>query len=183
MDPNAWWITGFGPFGEHRWNPSGLLASRVAAAIARRRVLVSSLDVTWVEARRGRAAAYFCRSIHFGLAADRDGICVETAAWRDPARVADVSGRLPPGSPEPDRAPDPVRTRCDTAALVDSIRRRTDFAVRLSEDPGRYVCNALYRAALGANPRSLFIHVPMLSPAEVGTLAPELAASLCDVFG
>jgi len=55
----------------------------------------------------------------------------------------------------------------DVVSLTEVVRRGRR-QVELSDDPGRYVCNALYYAMLSAerpwSPYCVFVHVPLIAP-------------------
>ena len=56
-----------------------------------------------------------------------------------------------------------ARTRHDVPALA-AEARRAGYPVAVSASAGTYICNATYAAALVANPRTLFVHIPEARP-------------------
>lgn len=164
-------VLGFGPFGEVHDNPSARLAeavdgSRVLGRTVRGLVLPVSyarapaLALGWAEAL-GAALV-----VATGVATQRGRVEVERLA-RPPGADAplDVDGRPPAVGAGSARA-----SPLDVAGLA----RVLDGGV--SEDAGRYVCNALYHALLSAPgaPPAVFVHLPKagLAPgALLGALA------------
>lgn len=175
-------VTGFGPFLQHRDNPSAALAGaldgRRAAGISFRAhaplpvVYGEAARRTLAEARAARADAV----VAIGLAADRAGLSLE--AWARNARRSrkpDASGRVGEGRPvvpgAPARLPASLRLGPVGRAL-----RAAGHAPRRSHDAGGYVCNDLYFRLLHAGWPALFVHVP--AAVDVAKVARPLAAGL-----
>ena len=161
-------VHGFGPFLEIRDNPAARLAHAVdGARVGERPVVGESMPVSYgrapalsVERARGLDAALL---LGIGVARGRSAVCVEArAVAAGHPNHADVDGvqldRIAPEGAGMVYATGPVAGLARALAGV------------VSEDAGRYVCNAwLYRTvrALGAEIPVLFLHVPPTG------LAPE----------
>lgn len=159
-------LTGFGPFGAVRDNPSAALVRALAGrTIAGHRVEVHVLPVRW---RGGLDRALACAPsdpvpvllLGFGVATTRTGIEVEAAGIR--AREGlDADGQPPPPAPD---GPDRVDATIDVARLA----RCLDAGV--SHDAGTYLCNAwAFEVVARAPCPAAFVHIPPGSadPAEI----------------
>ncbi|MCB9683688.1 MAG: hypothetical protein H6735_01445 [Alphaproteobacteria bacterium] len=149
-------VTGFGPFPGVPDNPSGRLARSVdGARLGGALVTGIELPVHWTEGPEGavRVARELDAALVVGLgvAVGRAGVHVERRAVRvevgRPDARGDVVARLS-GPPE-------VRATLDTRRLAHAL------GARLSDDAGRYVCNAwLYRVASALEVPVGFVHLP-----------------------
>jgi pyroglutamyl-peptidase len=172
-------ITGFGPFPGVAWNPSGWLAQMLARGHARR-VAAAVLPVSWtgawgaleplLEAARPRQV------ILFGVSREARGFCLEQRAFNARSDHADAEG----ATPENQLLLDSPAENLDATLPLSSIASTIDaagFPVELSDDPGRYLCNAMLFHALhwaqGTPTRVGFVHIPHL--AETGPLTPAQA--------
>lgn len=162
-------VHGFGPFLEVRDNPSARLALAVHGARAGLRDVVG--EIMPVSYRRApdlsleRARALDAGLVlGIGVARGRSAVCVEARAVpTGHATLADVDGV------QLDRIAVPGADELRATGAVMAFAGALGGVV--SEDAGRYVCNAwLYRTvcALGSEIPVLFLHIP---PAG---LAPEL---------
>jgi len=149
-------VTGFGAFPGVSRNPSGEVARAVDGAdLDGVRVVGRVLDVSY--ARGPREAIRVARSIGatlvigLGVASTRSAVDVERRAVRAAEGPADVDGRTRSGL----RGPPIVE------ATIDVVRLAAALGANLSDDAGRYVCNAwLYRVARGCAAPVGFVHVP-----------------------
>jgi pyroglutamyl-peptidase len=165
----ALFVTGFGPFGDVRFNPSGALAQQLQEAPPDGwRVTSVQLPVTFAGApiaiERALSSLDHTPSLLLGLGVH-------------PGRTFALERRA--------RAALPYRARPDTddnthyAAATTEIDRATDLDLRdlalqlslagagvvtLSNDAGHYVCERAFLSLLGCGQRlgvpSLFLHVP-----------------------
>lgn len=166
-------VTGFGPFGEERVNPSGLVAHRCGGL-----VLPVAAEEAWALTRaeidrRGAVAV-----LALGMAGGRDRVCVEKWAANESAYgLADDAGRVLAGAVD-DSCPDGgLATRMPAAVMARTIRR-TGVPARVSRDAGRYVCNHYYFLLLRhLGGRAVFLHVPRL-PEEAARLGGGPSLSL-----
>lgn len=149
-------VTGFGAFPGVPDNPSG----RVARAVDGARVggaIVAGLElpVHWIEgpsaavdaARRLDAALV----LGLGVAVGRAGAWVERRGVRIEEGAADARGDVLPGMSGPGVVP----------ATLDCDRLASALGAGLSDDAGRYVCNAwLYQVASALPVPVGFVHLP-----------------------
>jgi pyroglutamyl-peptidase len=166
-------ITGFGPFPGAPENPTALLvealSGRPASDFGARKfqaiVLPTEYQRSWV--MLGQVYASFDPDVvvHFGLNASAQALYIETVARNSlDAAMPDAKGWAPSSSN--------VR-RAGAATLPSTLPNETIIAAlrgkgvraRLSDDAGRYVCNATLYRSLHAAPitrRVGFIHVPSI---------------------
>jgi pyroglutamyl-peptidase len=149
-------VTGFGAFPGVPRNPSGDLARAVDGAdLEGVRVVGRVLEVSY--SRGPREAISLARSLEAaivigtGVASKRSHVDVERRAVRAASGPADVDGRKRSGL----RGPSIVEATIDVDRLAHAL------AANVSDDAGRYVCNAwLYRVTRGCAAPVGFVHVP-----------------------
>jgi len=149
-------VTGFGAFPGVSHNPSGELARAVdGAEVDGVRVVGRVLDVSYT--RGPREAIRLARSLGAalvlgtGVASSRSAVDVERRAVRAASGPADVDGRTRSG----------LRGPAIVEATIDVARLAAALGANVSDDAGRYVCNAwLYRVARGCTVPVGFVHVP-----------------------
>lgn len=172
-------LAGFGPFPGAPFNPSGVLAQRLArrrrpafAGLTRRAHLFAT---SYAAVDRDLPALLAEKPeivLLFGLAARRRHVCVETRA-RNAVSVLfpDASRRRPDDAVIARGGPDARYRRAPFPRLVSAIRA-SKIAARASRDAGRYLCNYTYWRALeqanGQEPNSqgplvVFVHIPAMS--------------------
>ncbi|MEL7542669.1 MAG: hypothetical protein AAGJ70_02725 [Pseudomonadota bacterium] len=195
-DPVRVLITGFGPFPGVPRNISGEIAEAWAAAQAgaapdRMDVLPFVLPTEWQ--RAPRAIADCIRSmqphiaLHLGVSARAEGIVLERTAYNACDGRVDEAGHAQRAGCLDVDAPERIETRAPVselrAALVTDGLRAT-----VSDDPGRYLCNAVYHASLTCSQRTgvphhaLFIHLPV-TLADVGMAEADVRAALSLIAG
>jgi pyroglutamyl-peptidase len=189
-------VTGFGPFPGTPRNPSAAIAQRVAASPRWRRLNVETrcvilpttygtigehLDPAFAEAPDA--------VLMIGVAGRARRVRIERRAVnRASLLLPDAAGRRPTGLTLSDGA----AARIGRAAplRVRALLRRHRVRCGISQDAGRYLCNAAYYRALAAPVPVLFIHIPKPPRAarrrtadSVRRLSWEerLAAALADV--
>lgn len=170
-------ITGFGPFPGVPVNPAEALVTALAGAFPRG-VQAVILPTEWrVLEHLPNLAATADRVLMFGVSARARHVRYERMAWPDATPMPDDRGALPASAPSRIHY-----SRLPVAELAEGARR-DGFDANVSSNPGRYVCNAGYAAALSGNANTLFVHIPMpgrqgLSPlVEHGAyLVEQLAA-------
>ena len=171
-------VTGFGAFPGVAHNPSGELARAIDGAdLDGVKVVGRVLDVSY--SRGPREALDLARSLEAaivigtGVASTRRQVDVERRAVRAASGPADVDGRKRSGL----RGPPSVEATIDVGRLALAL------GANVSDDAGRYVCNAwLYRVTRGCTAPVGFVHVPPagLDPA---LLLAGLRALLTDRYG
>jgi pyroglutamyl-peptidase len=166
-------VTGFGPFPGAPFNPTSLLAQRVAHA---RRPALSDVKIVTHVFPTGYAAvdrelpALIAKHkpdalLMFGLAPRARELRVETRARNALALLPDAGGASLERRTIAVGMPESMRLRTPARPLLAALRGLQPRAT-LSRDAGRYLCNYLcWRAAemvsTGVGPRLVtFIHVP-----------------------
>jgi pyroglutamyl-peptidase len=111
-----------------------------------------------------------------GEAAPARCLRLETHAWNElDFAIPDVRGRQPRGRPIDPHGEEFLQTRVDVPALHLELTL-AGMQVEVSSDPGRYLCNRLYHAALARlDVEALFVHLPLEH-----RLAPAAAARALD---
>ena len=149
-------VTGFGSFPGVPDNPTAHLARAVhGLVVGDCRIEGHVLPVSFA---RGPQAAIELAQRHqvrlvvgLGVAVARNQVCVERVGVRVQHDRVDVDGATACGLVGPDRV----------AATLDTERLAQALGAELSDDAGRYVCNAwLYRVAQTLPVPVGFVHVP-----------------------
>jgi pyroglutamyl-peptidase len=172
-------ITGFGPFPGVAWNPSAWLVQTLARTHARPltgAVLPVSWQTAWAALEPLLDAARPRQVILFGVSREARGFCLEQRAYNARSDHADAEG----ATPENQRLLDSPAENLDATLPITSIASTIAAAgipVELSEDPGRYLCNALLFHSLHwaqhKPTRVGFVHLPHVT--ETGPLTPAQA--------
>lgn len=170
-------LTGFGPFPGMPRNPAETIVRRLAASRALRalpaRVETLVLDTMWsrLDALAARIESVRPDIVFMVGVQRRDGVRLERVARAHATtRITDHAGRHPPAHFAAD-GPGHMRTRLPVVGLAAALRR-TGAPVRVSEDAGRYLCNAALRTALAARlpgqppAQAVFVPVPPPRPAR-----------------
>lgn len=146
-------VTGFGPFGKVKDNPSGWLARNSGRPFAELPVTFEAVD----EFLAGFDPSGYRAVLHIGVAAGSRVMRLETRGRNIIGETADVSGAVQAGEITP-FAPD-LRSRI--WADGDAVKGET----RWSNNAGSYLCNYLLYRSLERFPdaRIGFLHVPMFS--------------------
>ncbi len=161
-------LTGFGPFDGVADNPTARIAAALdGMPLAGWRVVGELLPVAWPRAGAQVAARVAALDpaciVHLGVAVQAQRVRIEAKAWNHlQFRVADADGAQPLTGQVVPGAPELLTPAIDAAALVAHLQR-LGVDVELSDDAGRFVCNATYFSTLQgfADRRALFIHVPL----------------------
>lgn len=186
-------LTGFGPFGPHRANPSEALVRRIAADPPPGIDLATLvLPVSWDGAFPPVAAALAelrpDAVLHVGLAANRTSVEFERFAvnWRS-APLADETGRSLAGVPVEPGGPAAVASTADVDALA-AAAAAAGAPAAASSHAGTFLCNdTLYRTLRWFERRRIpasvaFCHLPPVADATDGGEAgiPGLDPALAD---
>jgi pyroglutamyl-peptidase len=180
-------LTGFGPFAQHRENPSAQIAEALdGRCFERHAVRGMVLPVIFREAlaelraaiARHRPALVVC----LGQAGGRPSIGVERVAINvDDALTADESGNKPIDEPVVRNGPVGYWSTLPIKAIVKTLRE-AGIPAEVSQTAGTFVCNHVFYGlmhTLGRKKgvRGGFVHVPYL-PEQAARLAaspPSLA--------
>jgi pyroglutamyl-peptidase len=167
-------VTGFGAFPGVRDNPTAALVSALAKQRPRLGRLGIGLELAILPVVYAEIAPRLevltktwhpDAILHFGLAARRKRISIETRAVNRLSLLGyDASGatsrrhQILPGSPQFLRSTFPARE-------IGTALGRTGLASRLSSNAGKYICNeTLYLSLARSSARQIgFIHVPRLA--------------------
>ncbi len=194
-------VTGFQAFGDHEYNPSFDAARGAAEALG---VDPHLLPVTYTAASQyARAILTAARPLpvfflHFGLSADRERVGFEARAKNLRDNTPDnLEKTLPirmPRAPRELVSGDRVErlTLLPLPSLVEAYEelRAGDEdapAAEISQDCGRYVCNALLYHSLraceaaraeGHFGQALFVHIPAMSPEAARAVGSLVARSI-----
>jgi len=99
--------------------------------------------------------------IHLGVSSRANGLTLETHAYNATCETPDAAGAT---APEHQLHKDGAATQ-STRVPVEDIARSLEkkrYHVSVSDDPGRYLCNAVYHETLCQTDRAtLFIHIPV----------------------
>jgi pyroglutamyl-peptidase len=188
-------VTGFGPFPDVPYNVTSWLAGALAESprIPGVALFAQVLPVSWEDAQAACLSAMAETRpqaiLHFGVSRRAAGFAIEQRAYNLRSGRVDHNGvsfppcRIAPVSPAVLRSTLPC---IDMAAAL----RRDGLPVRLSNDPGRYLCNmTLFSTLLAAQrldgriaqsrapkpPLAAFVHVPALG--VDGAVAAKLTDS------
>ncbi|AWV90735.1 hypothetical protein [Bradymonas sediminis] len=195
--------TGFGPFLSHTDNPSWEVAKAFAGALGedfacRAERLDVSFDIAREFTRRVFSRADDARVsapdliVHFGLAASSKSLKFEGFAYNRRGKTsdsADAGVRKSLDGILIEEGRENYQTGVDVARLTELFAESgapvCGLDACVSQDPGDYVCNAIYyhslRAAAqarahGVQTQVLFVHVPALEAVEASRLGAEVAA-------
>ncbi|MCF3935575.1 hypothetical protein L1787_19465 [Acuticoccus sp. M5D2P5] len=151
-------VTGFGPFPGMADNPTSHLV-RALGANPPPGVDALLLATEWAVCDTlAEIVAGYRTVIMFGVAGTAHRIRYERVSLPTASQNPDAAGRTADAPPSRSR-----RTVFDVDRLADTARA-AGFPVVTSASAGAYICNASYGAALAANPRTLFVHVPQARP-------------------
>jgi pyroglutamyl-peptidase len=180
-------ITGFGPFPGVPFNASQELIRDLAEAPPPlppgTQLHAAALPTDWRLAierlDRFMAEVKPHVALHFGVSSRARGFVIERRAYNQTSSRADCSGGFAEGRCLRRGGPASVQTRLPAARLVQRLRME-GIAATLSDDPGRYLCNAVMFASVCAsassapNPQFVhrsalagFVHIPALMPPGV----------------
>jgi pyroglutamyl-peptidase len=176
-------VTAFEPFAGASINPSeeGVRALAKSERCGSR-VRATILPVTYDGARLLLAERMRVEDpvgvLMFGVSRDATGLVIESCAYNVcDAQGADNAGTVRRGDAVIARAPDRLEAGPIAERLATALEAR-NVPVRRSSDPGRFVCNSTYFAALfHARARPVvFVHVPVTAPMG-GTVTPDALQS------
>jgi len=172
-------VTGFGPFHGVNNNPTQSLMFalpesiksqplKTSANVASISVLETSVSgsipsLLSIMSNKGTTHTV---NLHFGVHGEATTFLLEQCAWNEATfRCTDERGYAPIEKPiHPDITD--LSHRYITKLPVEEIKKKLraqGFAVELSEDPGRFLCNYIYYQSLHHSTpvqSSLFVHVP-----------------------
>jgi pyroglutamyl-peptidase len=147
-------------------NPSAELARRVAASPRWRRLGIAAqsliLPTTYAALNQVLEPALRREAPHavlmIGVAGRSRQVRIEDRAVNRTSLLPDAAGRRPRGLTLA-KGPASRRLRLSPVPLR-AVLRGHGIPCRISQDAGRYLCNAAYYQALANPPPVLFIHIP-----------------------
>lgn len=168
-------VTGFGPFGDVRHNPSQALLQALPNHLGDVRVVTAVLPVDAQivgNVLAGLALLDPKVVIHTGVATDRSVISFETGADnRMDFTIPDNAGRIFKSQQVIEGGPPRLESRLPSRRVLEAWRK-ADLPCELSPSAGAFLCNQTFYLSLYTLPRELpvgFVHLP---PDE--TLGPQL---------
>lgn len=166
-------VTGFGPFPGIARNPSAEIARRVAAAPRWRRLGIAArcliLPTTYAALAEVLEPALAGEApdavLMIGVAGRARQVRIERRALnRASLPLPDAAGRRP-GGLTLSKGPAARHLRFSPERLRAALHRR-GIACGVSQNAGRYLCNAAYFQALASPVPVLFVHIPKPPPAS-----------------
>jgi pyroglutamyl-peptidase len=159
-------VTGFGPFGEVRHNPSQAAIARLPTHVRGRRVVTAILPVdsqAVPAVLAGLALLGPSLVVHTGVAVDRRALSLERVAEnRLEFGQPDNAGRLVRGERIFEGAPARLKSRLPEAQILEAWRR-AEIPCEGSDSAGTYLCNQTFYTSLFSLPESVpvgFVHLP-----------------------
>ena len=170
--PRRLLLTGFGPFEGVERNPTECLVKLLAQEAIpgvriEVRVLPTSFERAPAEIGKLLASNPFDLVVHLGVSGRATGLVLERKAWNlASCSKPDIDGSTLQKRPLDSSLPldSPLETSLDLKRLLTSLTPRIapiGLEATISEDPGRYVCNATYFSSLRVRRDALFVHVPL----------------------
>ena len=165
-------LTGFGPFGNFRDNPSWKVVQNVAKILVDnkrlRLVCVTELPVVYesisdvVDILHKELTPDL--TVHVGLAKGCDMVRVEYQSFNHSYTYEDMDGKIPSGYCVKEGGKPRLMTSLKTEKLIQhTMKRYPSVKCRISGNPGNYACGYCYYTSLCNNTSSLFIHIPDLN--------------------
>ena len=166
-------LTGFEPFGGDDFNPSGAIAGSLhgmelgSGTVIHGLPLPVSGQAAWQKLSRTIRQIRPRWIVATGVSG-RPGLSIKATAWNEADyRIPDKAGLQPTGSRILTRGPALLQSR-PAPLLYGAGTVHPRLPVRLSTDPGRFVCNFLYYRLLhltgrpdhAAHHRAVFLHLP-----------------------
>jgi pyroglutamyl-peptidase len=161
-------VTGFGPFPGVPENASMPIVAALAKSAMPGVVLKTEIiPVLWNYARRvAREAIQKTKPhavLHFGVSKQLTGFEIETRAFNVSGPKEDCAGAVRPGMPLDISGERILEATLPPAMLLRALRRE-GLPAEISQNPGRYLCNALFYWSLAdaseSGPLVSFIHMP-----------------------
>jgi len=161
-------VTGFGPFPGVLLNPTQRLALQLHG---KQLGCVDVVAEAWpttlagLQLRRRSALLWWQPDlvVHLGVHGNACSIHLERTAHNAvDFRVADAAGHQPPPGLLLAGGPNQWQTTLPIQELMQALLA-AGLPAQISDDPGRYLCNATYAMSLADHngPAALFVHVPM----------------------
>ncbi len=152
-------LTGFEVFSTNTVNPTEIIALSLSNKDGiKTKVLPVVWDECWEQIKDEECDIYLL----MGLASSRKTITIERYAYNEKkASIPDNKGINGNSEKIAQDGDDRLETTLDINRLIELLKTE-GIEVRLSEDPGRYICNNLYYHALMSKKEAFFVHLPSL---------------------
>ena len=154
-------LTGFTVFSSHSLNPTEVLVNKF-----KDKDYINSEVVPVSYSKSAESAKKIEGKVllMMGLAAGRKEISLERYAWNErKASIPDNDGVVYNGEKIEEDGEDRLETKIDILEIERRLQKE-GIPVKISTDPGRYVCNNIYYTSLSSSIRpSLFVHFPQIS--------------------
>ena len=179
-------VTAFGPFDGRPLNASSLALHALKAGFPRIHTRILPVDSVIAPSRLKHAMRRLRPDIllMLGEAAGSNAVRLETTAWNElDFRIPDIKGRQPSKRPILPKGPDSYSSSLPLAKWNTALAR-AGHPVSFSDDPGRYLCNQVFYAAMnhihttGLPCRAGFIHLPLAADYPTGKAADALSDML-----
>lgn len=153
-------LTGFTVFSNHSVNPTELLVNKFSSL---RYINATVVPVSFQKSSAVAKEIEGSVLLMMGLAAGRKEISLERYGWNERrATIPDSDGIVGKGEKIVENGKERLETTVDIYELEKRLKDLS-IPVKISTDPGRYVCNNIYYTALYSSTRpSLFVHFPLL---------------------
>lgn len=168
-------ITGFGPFPGTPENPSEYLVQAIEQDRIRRPhgvdIKTAVLPTSWSKVSDMVSGMHAEErpdiALHFGVADDARGYCIERLARNRTKCTPDVDGHLPRRAYISRRGPTRLGTSLPVARIMLGLRA-LGLPATISDNAGDYLCNMLFYLSLcsgtgRAAGSALFVHIPQIS--------------------
>ena len=176
-DMTTLYLTGFGPFGEVKSNPTSEIleflrcGGPLTSECVKERIDILDVSTTAIdEYFEDKHLASNNISIHLGVNSKATKFALESTAYNNmDFRIPDDNGYQPEKVQivEANELDDPICTNFNLEDVCAAMKE-DGYQCEISEDPGRYLCNFIYYKSLqrqetlghSGYKRSVFIHVP-----------------------
>ena len=172
-------VTGFEPFGDDAENASIIAVDLLAERWQHDDVQLVTGRLPVVFGAAGAALRELVGRwlpdavVAVGEAGGRSAVTPERQGVNEmTARIPDNAGQQPVGQPIFDGGPEVRAATLDVNALADAISA-AGVAAEVSDDAGRFVCNAVAYLLPGLGIPAAFVHVPAVRSAGTATVGAE----------
>lgn len=180
-------VTGFGPFGVHKENPSWLAVQELKRLGLGDDInlVVEHLPVEY-EMVKLKVPSLWKRHkpnlvVHCGVSGVAQVLTLEQEAHNFGYKSTDIQGKIPPDNCCVRGGPDTLKSGIHMGKVCEAINSADcGVAAAVSHDPGRYLCDFTYFSSLNIKRTNVaFIHVPPQDqPYSVAQLAKGLKMAI-----
>lgn len=150
-------LTGFGAFASNTVNPTEIIVNALKEDDGISSLILPVVYDRCADILESSSGDIF---LHLGLASSRNMITIEKYAYNEKrATIQDNDGIIFSGEKIRNDGPDIIETPFNTTKVVKALENAS-IDSRVSQDPGRYVCNNIYYHSLMRERMALFVHFP-----------------------